>query len=147
MSICLIIGGAGNLACQLSRVIADRFDRLIMIDIAESPRGRLPANAVYDRADFSEEAQIRAALGKYRPNVVVHLASLLSGSCEQDRVRGWRVNANGTFFLLDFSPGTWCGDSAFREFSRRVRGKPSRPAARRRTSMARRLVRRDEDGM
>jgi threonine 3-dehydrogenase len=101
MSTCLITGGAGNLASQLSQVLADRHDHLILIDIAAAPRERLPENATYERADLSDEAQVGEAIGKHRPNVIVHLASLLSGSTEQDRTRGWRVNADSTFFLLE----------------------------------------------
>lgn len=103
MLTCLITGGAGNLACQLSQVIGDRFDRLVHVDIAESPRVALSARAIYERADLSEAAEIRRVIEAFRPTAIVHLASLLSGSCEQDRTRGWRVNADGTFFLMDLA--------------------------------------------
>lgn len=101
MSICLITGGAGNLARQFSQVIAERYDRLILVDVADPPPGQLTPNSTYERADLSNDSEIRRLMGTYRPTAVVHLASLLSGSCEQDRLRGWSVNADGTFFLLE----------------------------------------------
>lgn len=101
MRTCLITGGAGNLACQLSHALANVFDRLVLADVAEKPVGPVPRTAVFERADLADETQVREQLHRHRPRVVVHLASLLSGSCEQDRVRGWQVNANGTFHLLE----------------------------------------------
>ncbi|HLJ10001.1 MAG TPA: NAD-dependent epimerase/dehydratase family protein [Planctomycetaceae bacterium] len=101
MSSCLITGGAGNLACQLSRVLSERHEKLILVDIAEAPRERLPGNAIYERADLSDEVQVRDAIETHRPGAVIHLASLLSGGCEEDRVRAWRVNCNGTFALFE----------------------------------------------
>lgn len=101
MSTCLITGGAGNLACQLSHALAGRFERLVMMDVAETPRGPLPGNAVFVRADLSDEAQVREQMQDHRPRAIIHLASLLSGDSERDRARAWGVNATGTFLLLE----------------------------------------------
>ena len=101
MTTCLITGGAGNLACQLSRVLAGRFDRLVLLDVAERPLAPVAPSSEYVRADLTDEAALDALLGRHRPAAVVHLASLLSGSTERDRVRGWQVNAGGTFALLE----------------------------------------------
>lgn len=39
MATCLITGGAGNLACQLTWQRADRFDQIILLDVAAGPVG------------------------------------------------------------------------------------------------------------
>lgn len=101
METCLITGGAGNLACQLSQALQDRYDRLVLLDIAEPARQASPPNAVFERGDITNEVQLGELLRRHRPRAVVHLASLLSGSCERDRTLGWRVNASGTFALLE----------------------------------------------
>ena len=101
MTTCLITGGAGNLACQLGSLLARRFDQLVLLDVAPRPAARAPSAANYVQADLTDEPGLNALLGRHRPDVVVHLASLLSGGCEVDRARAWRVNADGTFFLLE----------------------------------------------
>jgi len=40
---------------------------------------------------------------EHKPTAVIHLASLLSGSCEQDRSLAWKVNLDGTFSLLEIA--------------------------------------------
>lgn len=44
-----------------------------------------------------------ALLAQHSPTVLIHLASLLSGSCEIDRGLAWRVNMDGTFGLFEAS--------------------------------------------
>jgi threonine 3-dehydrogenase len=63
--------------------------------------GKTAANAEFERGDLLDADQLDALFAKVRPTCVIHLASLLSGSCEQDRTRGWRVNMDGSFALLE----------------------------------------------
>jgi threonine 3-dehydrogenase len=51
----------------------------------------------------TDECRVEEVLRKHRPAAVLHLAAMLSGRCEQDRSRGWRVNADGTFRMLDLA--------------------------------------------
>jgi threonine 3-dehydrogenase len=98
---CLITGGAGNLACQLSGLLAEKYDRLVLVDQADQPLSAVPSSACYERGDITDAVRVEDLFGSYRPAAVVHLASLLSGSCERDRLRAWQVNATGTFLLLE----------------------------------------------
>ena len=50
-----------------------------------------------------DEPALRSVLDIHRPDAVVHLASLLSGSCERDRRLAWRVNCDGMLGLLELS--------------------------------------------
>jgi threonine 3-dehydrogenase len=97
----LITGGAGNLACQLSFVLATDADRIILLDTAPKPIAPTAAPCIYLRSDLTQFSELRVAMAEYKPDWVLHLASLLSGSTEQDRRRGWRVNADGTFAVLE----------------------------------------------
>lgn len=101
MRTCLITGGAGNLGCQLSWVLSGIYDRVVLTDVAAAPVGDIPSQAFFERSDLTDAAKLTGLLRRHRPEAVIHLASLLSGSCEQDRVRAWRVNAEGTFLLLE----------------------------------------------
>jgi len=98
---CLITGGAGNLACQLTWSLAERFDRVVLFDVAAKPIGLTAPCAVYEQGDLTDAAGLEGVFARHRPAAVIHLASLLSGSCEQDRGLAWRVNMDGTFGLFE----------------------------------------------
>jgi nucleoside-diphosphate-sugar epimerase len=101
MATCLVTGGAGNLACQLTWALADRFDRVVLLDVSTRPVGSTAPNACFERGDLLDGAGLDALFARHAPTAVIHLASLLSGSCEQDRSLAWRVNMDGTFGLFE----------------------------------------------
>jgi len=101
MATCLVTGGAGNLASQLSWTLAESYERIVLFDVAAAPVGSIAPAATFERGDLLEPRQLEALFARHRPSAVVHLASLLSGSCEQDRHRGWAVNMDGTFAVLE----------------------------------------------
>ncbi len=101
MAVCLITGGAGNLACQLTWTLAPRFERLVLFDVAPAPIGAVSANATFERGDLLDVQQLEELFKRHQPTTVIHLASLLSGSCEQNRKLGWQVNMDGTFSLFE----------------------------------------------
>ena len=101
MATCLITGGAGNLACQLTWALADRFDRVVLLDVAARPVGPTAPNACFERGDLLDGPGLDALFARHAFVAVIHLASLLSGSCEQDRTLAWRVNMDGTFGLFE----------------------------------------------
>ncbi len=98
---CLITGGAGNLACQLSWRLAERFDRLVLSDLAPAPVAAVPEHVVYQQGDLIDEPALAALVAREKPSLVIHLGSLLSGSCEFDRRRAWQVNTTAMVALLE----------------------------------------------
>lgn len=101
MATCLITGGGGNLACQLTWTLSQQFKRIVLLDIATAPVGGVAPNADFERADLLDTKLLDEVFGRIRPTTVIHLASLLSGSCEENRLRGWQINADGTFALFE----------------------------------------------
>ena len=101
MPTCLITGGAGNLACQLSWTLAKHFERIVLLDVAPAPIGSVSPSAVFERCDLLDQSKLDAQFAHHRPEVVIHLASLLSASSEQDRATAWRVNMDGAFALFE----------------------------------------------
>lgn len=101
VSVCLITGGAGNLACQLTWALASKFERIVLFDIAPAPIGDVSTRAVFERGDLLDVTQLEHLFKQHQPTAVIHLASLLSGSCEQNRALAWKVNMDGSFGLLE----------------------------------------------
>src|SRR6476620_9592455 len=93
-----------KLAERLSRdgaIAGARISQMSLVDVVESA---LPDGATF-RVDALvadvADAGVVADLVSSRPDVVFHLAAVLSGEAEADFEKGYRVNVDGTRFLLD----------------------------------------------
>jgi nucleoside-diphosphate-sugar epimerase len=64
---CLITGGAGNLACQLTWPLAGRFDRVVLLDVADRPVGPTAANACFERGDLLDGLGLDALFARHSP--------------------------------------------------------------------------------
>ena len=104
----LITGAAGMIGRKLtSRLIKDgqlngnRIDRLTLIDVIapEKPTGFAGAVNVSTSDLSSPGAAAKAIVDK--PEVVFHLAGVVSGEAEIDFEKGYRVNLDGTRALLE----------------------------------------------
>ncbi len=104
----LIIGAAGMVGAKLTaRLIADgslagkAIDRLSLVDWVEPV---LPADAPFqiDTQDLDLAAPgVAEALVAPRPDVIFHLAAVVSGEAEADFDKGYRVNLDGTRLLFE----------------------------------------------
>jgi threonine 3-dehydrogenase len=98
---CLITGGAGNLACRMAWALADQFERLVLMDVAPGPVSPVPVGTVYESMDICDFVRLDKLMKHHRPDVVIHLASLLSGSSETDRRVAWQINTTATLEILE----------------------------------------------
>src|SRR4249919_1303203 len=104
----LITGAAGMIGRKLAaRLVKDgqlngqKIDRLTLIDVAapEKPAG-FPGEVEVSTSDLSSAgAATRAIAGN--PDVIFHLAGVVSGEAEIDFEKGYRVNLDGTRALLE----------------------------------------------
>ena len=104
----LITGAAGMIGCKLTaRLVADGalhgrpIDRLTLLDVGVPPRPEnfaAPVEAV--AADVADLSAAAAAIAG-RPDVIFHLAAIVSGEAELDFEKGMRVNFDGSRALLD----------------------------------------------
>jgi len=74
---------------------------LILVDVMDSP---IPDGAPKDTkpiiADFSEKG-VAATLILERPDVIFHLAAIVSGDAEANFEKGYRINFNGSWALFE----------------------------------------------
>lgn len=108
-STCFVTGGAGFIGCALSGALADRFDKVVALDVlhpqihatrerpvALDPRVELVV------ADVCDPAAWDALLARARPDVVVHLAAETgTGQSLTEATRHAHVNVVGTTTMLD----------------------------------------------
>ena len=103
----LVIGGAGMVGRKLIERLA-REGRLGASPITALTAHDVVAPARID-APFPIEARVSdlsvpgeaAALLADRPDVIFHLAAIVSGEAEMDFEKGYRINLDGTRFLFD----------------------------------------------
>jgi nucleoside-diphosphate-sugar epimerase len=103
-----IIGAAGMVGRKLTqRLVADRtlagrtVERLLLADIVEADIPGGFAGAVTVKAgDFSAAPEIDALVAA-RPDVIFHLAAIVSGEAEADFDKGYRINMDGMRLLLE----------------------------------------------
>jgi D-erythronate 2-dehydrogenase len=104
----LITGAAGMIGGKLTeRLLGDGtltgtpIDRLTLLDVVEpsKPAGSVsPVDIIVSDLSSPEEAA-RAVAG--RPDIIFHLAGVVSGEAELDFEKGYRVNLDGTRALLE----------------------------------------------
>ena len=104
----LVIGAAGMIGRKLvDRLVSDEvlggreISELLLADVL-APSA--PAGAVFPvettACDFSDPGQAEALIAK-RPEIIFHLAAIVSGEAEADFEKGYRINLHGTQRLFE----------------------------------------------
>jgi D-erythronate 2-dehydrogenase len=104
----LITGAAGMIGRKLTaRLIAEKtlngkpIDRLTLLDVSAPSRPEdFSAQVGTVAADIADPATARATIGG-RPDVIFHLAAVVSGEAELDFEKGVHVNFDGSRALLE----------------------------------------------
>jgi nucleoside-diphosphate-sugar epimerase len=104
----LITGAAGMIGRKLTaRLVGDgglngrAIDKLTLIDVAAPPKPDKFTGEVDTRAaDIADPATAPGAIAG-RPDVIFHLAAIVSGEAEQDFEKGTRINLDGSRMLLE----------------------------------------------
>jgi len=104
----LITGAAGMIGRKLTaRLVADGslngkpIDRLTLIDVvAPQKPEKFSGKVETAAADIADPAAVRAMVSA-RPDVIFHLAGVVSGEAEVDFDKGIRVNLDGSRALFD----------------------------------------------
>ena len=104
----LITGAAGMIGRKLSaRLVKDgqlngkKIDRLTLIDVvAPEKPGGFAGTTELSASDLSSPGAAAKAIAG-RPDVIFHLAGVVSGEAETDFDKGYRVNLDGTRALLE----------------------------------------------
>ena len=104
----LVIGAAGMVGRKLvERLARDgalggrRIERATLHDLFEP---QVPPDAPFQArtlsSDFSEPGEAEKLVAE-RPDVIFHLAAIVSGEAEADFDKGYRINLDGTRFLFE----------------------------------------------
>lgn len=104
----LIIGAAGMVGRKLAQRLTQDGDlqgkqitAMTLADVvpAEAPRG-FAGKVSIDTVDLSEPAAAERLIAS-RPDVIFHLAAIVSGEAELDFEKGYQINLDGTRYLFE----------------------------------------------
>lgn len=104
----LIIGAAGMIGRKLTaRLLKDKAiggQAISQISLHDVVEPQAPANAPFSvsvsATDFSQAGEAEKLIGG-RPDMIFHLAAIVSGEAEADLEKGYRINLDGTRYLFD----------------------------------------------
>lgn len=102
-----IIGGGGMIGQKLARALAARGDlrgrrinHLLLADVNDPAPVEAPFEVSAQRLDITDRAAVDAALAD-RPDVIYHLAAIVSGQAEAEFDLGLRINLWGSLNVFE----------------------------------------------
>ncbi|MBB4184735.1 nucleoside-diphosphate-sugar epimerase [Sinorhizobium terangae] len=104
----LIIGAAGMVGRKLTARLAKdgnldgrAIEAMTLVDVVtpEAPAG-FTGKTILETVDLSSAGEAERLVAG-RPDVIFHLAAIVSGEAELDFDKGYRINLDGTRYLLD----------------------------------------------
>lgn len=103
----LVIGAAGMLGRKLTKEIVRTgslgertVEKLTLVDVVVPERPDFARDVVTLAADLADPG-VANGLTADRPDIVFHLAAIVSGEAEADFEKGYRINLDGTQALFD----------------------------------------------
>lgn len=98
----LLTGAGGQIGTELTTALRDRYGtgNVIATDV-EDPDGTL--GDPFERVDVTDRDQLETAIAEHEPDVVYHLAAILSAVGEQKPQLAYDVNVNGLYYALEAS--------------------------------------------
>ena len=99
----LITGGKGNLGGRLAARLAERGDEVTLFDIHDEAKEELwgAADCRTVIGDISDRDGFFDAVSSEGFDSIFHLAAILSADAEEDVIRAWNVNMEGTRNVLE----------------------------------------------
>lgn len=103
----LIIGAAGMVGRKLAEKLSvdgylsdEPIDTLTLVDVVEPEAPVFNGTVNVETTDLSAEGEANRLVSK-RPDIIFHLAAIVSGEAEIDFEKGYRINLDGTRHLFE----------------------------------------------
>jgi len=96
----LLTGGNGNLGQLVADLLLDARFKVVRLDLPGTEPDATRQGEEIITGDIRDVALIEQILEQHQPDIIYHLASLLSGSSEAHLETAWEINAGASFQLL-----------------------------------------------
>ncbi len=96
----LVTGGNGNLGRLVAQNLEAMGTRVVSFDLPGSEGPHCDPRHAVVLGDMRDQSLLEDTLATHKPDVVIHLASMLSGSSEANPELAWDVNASSSIRLM-----------------------------------------------
>jgi threonine 3-dehydrogenase len=96
----LLTGGNGNLGRHVANHLLDAGIEVVKFDLPGTEPDAVRPGETIITGDIRDSGLVENMLRQHKPDAVYHLASLLSGSSEDDLAAAWQINATASFDLM-----------------------------------------------
>ena len=96
----LVTGGNGNLGRLVAQNLEAMGTRVVSFDLHGSEGPHCDPRHAVVLGDMRDQSLLEDTLATHKPDVVIHLASMLSGSSEANPELAWDVNASSSMRLM-----------------------------------------------
>jgi nucleoside-diphosphate-sugar epimerase len=104
----LILGGAGmigqkllNLILQKKEIKSETVSEITLFDIIDAPYPDNSSIPIITKSGDISDPMVSNDLIKSKPDIVFHLAAIVSGQAEQEFDLGWNINTKGSWSLFE----------------------------------------------
>jgi|TARA_B110000046_G_C13007424_1_gene404979 nucleoside-diphosphate-sugar epimerase len=104
----LILGGAGMVGQKLLNKILDKQElrnkkvsEITLFDIIKAPYPDNTTIPIITKSGDISDPSVSADIVSSKPDVIFHLAAIVSGQAEQEFDLGWNINAKGSWGLFE----------------------------------------------
>ena len=99
----LVTGSVGQIGSELALALRERYgaENVVATGRKTKPSKQREESGPFEFIDVAKRDTLEWACDKYDVNAVVHMAAILSAVGEQNPMRCWDVNMNGTLNVLE----------------------------------------------
>jgi threonine 3-dehydrogenase len=97
----LLTGAGGQIGHDLIVALTAAGHRVVATDLAPRPTTANGSSVEWRKLDVTDAAAVRGAFADAKPELVFHLAAILSARGEKDPVTAYHVNQTGTWNVLE----------------------------------------------
>jgi nucleoside-diphosphate-sugar epimerase len=99
----LVTGSVGQIGSELTMALRERYgaEQVVATGRKTKPSRELEESGPFEFIDVAVRETVDGVCDKYGVNAVVHMAAILSAVGEQNPMRCWDVNMNGTLNVLE----------------------------------------------
>ena len=96
----LVTGGNGNLGRLVAQNLEQTGTRVVSFDLSGSEGAHSDPRHAVVLGDIRDHTLLEQTIRTHKPDVVIHLASMLSGSSEANPSLAWEVNASSSIRFM-----------------------------------------------
>lgn len=97
----LVIGAAGQIGTDLVTSLRNEHNKAVVASDIRDPGKEVPGDVPFEELDILDPNRLEAIIDRHGITEVFHLAAMLSATAEKLPMKGWHLNMEGLFNVLE----------------------------------------------